>query len=169
MASGRIALRRARADDTAYLSIWDLDADAIASNPNDAGLTDWASEIAASSEVAEVLIAEEDGRPVGAIVAIDPAHEPTHYWGDCEENLRAFDIWIGDARDRGRGVGAEMMRLAVMHAFADPKVKAILIDPLESNRRAIRFYERAGFRAIERRRFGEDDCLIMRLDRSTPA
>jgi aminoglycoside 6'-N-acetyltransferase len=40
-----------------------------------------------------------------------------------------------------------------------------VIDPLASNVRAIRFYERLGFRAIERRMFGADDCLVMRLER----
>jgi aminoglycoside 6'-N-acetyltransferase len=42
---------------------------------------------------------------------------------------------------------------------------AIVIDPLASNVRAIRFYERLGFKPVERRRFGEDDCLVMRLER----
>lgn len=58
-----------------------------------------------------------------------------------------------------------MMRLAVANAFADPKIEAIIIDPLESNRRAIKFYERQGFSVVERRRFGDNDCPVMRFDR----
>jgi hypothetical protein len=44
-------------------------------------------------------------------------------------------------------------------------VTAILIDPLASNVRAHRFYERLGFRFVERRRFGDDDCVVYVLDR----
>ena len=47
----------------------------------------------------------------------------------------------------------------------DPEVTAILIDPLASNTRAQRFYERLGFQFIESRRFGEDDCFVYRLNR----
>ena len=42
---------------------------------------------------------------------------------------------------------------------------AILIDPLASNTAAHRFYERLGFRYVERRQFGEDDCIVYRLER----
>ena len=41
----------------------------------------------------------------------------------------------------------------------------ILIDPLASNVRAHAFYERLGFRFVERRCFGDDECLVYRLDR----
>jgi len=57
------------------------------------------------------------------------------------------------------------MQLAFEHIFADPAMTAIIIDPLASNSRAHRFYERLGFRPVERRMFDEDDCLVMRLDR----
>ena len=43
---------------------------------------------------------------------------------------------------------------------------AILIDPLVSNTRSHRFYQRLGFAPIERRSFGQDDCLVHRLDRA---
>jgi aminoglycoside 6'-N-acetyltransferase len=42
----------------------------------------------------------------------------------------------------------------------------VLIDPLASNTRAHRFYERLGFEFVERRRFGEDDCLVYQLLRA---
>jgi aminoglycoside 6'-N-acetyltransferase len=44
-------------------------------------------------------------------------------------------------------------------------VKAILVDPLASNTRAHRFYERLGFVAVGRRTFGTDDCMVYRLER----
>lgn len=59
-----------------------------------------------------------------------------------------------------------MMQLAIARCFASPAVTAILIDPLASNTRAHRFYERLGFQCIYRRWFGDDDCFVYRLNRS---
>ena len=81
-------------------------------------------------------------------------------------NLRAIDIWIGEAAYLGRGFGTRMMRWAIDFCFAEPAVEAILIDPLASNTRAIRFYQRLGFRPVGERRFGDDLCLVHRLERA---
>jgi aminoglycoside 6'-N-acetyltransferase len=59
-----------------------------------------------------------------------------------------------------------MMHLALARCFAAPDVVAVLIDPLASNTRSHRFYERLGFRFVECRRFGEDECFVYRLERS---
>jgi aminoglycoside 6'-N-acetyltransferase len=83
--------------------------------------------------------------------------------------LRAVDLWIGDEADLGKGYGTRMMELALARCFAGPSVSAVLIDPLASNHRAHRFYERLGFRFVERRRFGKDDCFVYRLDRADHA
>src|SRR5690606_17279329 len=111
------------------------------------------------------LIAELDGRPIGFLQIIDPYEEETHYWGEVEQNLRAVDIWIGDSEDLGKGYGTEMMRQALNLIFLDPEVRAVLIDPLESNTRALKFYEKIGFNPVERRLFGQDQCLVYRLNR----
>lgn len=127
---------------------------------------DWAYELPRQVPWRELLIAELDGRPVGFLQIIDPKEEETHYWGDCQPNLRALDVWIGEAADLGKGYGTAMMRQAIDRCFADPRVTAILIDPLAGNVRAIRFYERLGFCFLERRLFhGLDDCLVFRLTR----
>ena len=98
---------------------------------------------------------------------IDPHNETTHYWGEIEPNLRAVDIWIGDAGDLGKGYGETMMRLAFRLCFADPAVTAIIIDPLASNTRAHKFYQRIGFKPTAASGFGDDDdvCLVHKLTR----
>jgi aminoglycoside 6'-N-acetyltransferase len=96
---------------------------------------------------------------------IDPREEETHYWGEVEAGLRAIDIWIGEEKNRGKGWGARIMQLAIARCFNNPFVRGILLDPLVSNTRAIRFYEKLGFRKIGLQRFGEDDCQVMRLDK----
>ncbi|MEL7545175.1 MAG: GNAT family N-acetyltransferase [Pseudomonadota bacterium] len=127
----------------------------------------WIDELSSDDPASHFYVAEVHGRPIGAMQVIDPALERTHYWGDdCPPNLRAVDIWIGEADCLGKGYGTEMMRLAIESAFADPLVEAILIDPLNSNTDAHRFYQRLGFRPIGRRMFEDDDCLVHRLDRA---
>lgn len=62
--------------------------------------------------------------------------------------------------------GDAMMRAVIDRCFADLAVNAIVIDPLTSNTDAHRFYQRLGFKIVGRRLFGEDDCLVHRLDRA---
>lgn len=167
-----VALRRATHADVAWLELWDTDPDVIACSTDDPDATvafggiEWADELAAQNEHSEYWIAEIDGRPIGALQIIDPQLEPTHYWGEIAPNLRAIDVWIGSPADRGQGYGGEMMRLALEHCFRDPRVTAIVIDPLASNERALAFYRHLGFRPIGRRTFGDDDCLVHELTRA---
>jgi aminoglycoside 6'-N-acetyltransferase len=156
-------LRPATIDDLALLRHWDEQPHVIESDPNDDW--NWEVELTRSPPWREQLVAEVDRRPIGFVQIIDPELEESHYWGDVPANLRAIDIWIGEADDLGKGYGTEIMRLACERCFAPLEVEAILIDPLASNVRAHRFYERLGFRFVERRWFGEDDCFVYRLDR----
>jgi aminoglycoside 6'-N-acetyltransferase len=157
-------LRPAIPADLSLLRHWDRQDHVVAASGND-GWFEWEAELPRDPDWRELLIAEIDGRPVGMIQIIDPAEEETHYWGDVEKDLRAIDIWIGEEADLGKGYGTQMMRLALQRCFANPLVKAVLIDPLATNTRAHRFYERLGFRPVGRRMFGNDDCLVYRLKR----
>lgn len=157
-------LRPATIDDLDLLRHWDSQPHVIASDPNDNW--DWEAELQRSPDWREQLIAESEGRPIGFLQIIDPAWEESHYWGEVPEGLRAIDIWIGEASDLRQGYGTLMMRLALERCFADLEVQGVLIDPLTENIRAHRFYERLGFEFVERRQFGEDDCLVYRITRA---
>ncbi len=160
---GETRLRPAVPEDAPMLRHWDEQPHMIASGLNDDW--GWETELGLTHDWREQLIAEVDGRAIGFIQIIDPAREETHYWGDVPANLRAVDIWIGEAAYLGKGCGTQMMQLALSRCFSDPAVSAVLIDPLASNTRAHRFYERQGFRFVERRSFGEDQCFVYRLER----
>lgn len=161
---GRLALRPATRADVALLRRWDEEPHVVASDPNDDW--QWESELGRAVDWREQLVAEVDGRPIGFVQIIDPRREDSHYWGEVPAGLRALDLWIGEADELGKGYGTRMMALALERCFAEPTVTAVLIDPLESNTRAHRFYERMGFRFVERRRFGDDACFVYRLDRA---
>lgn len=158
-----INLRPATPADLNLLQHWDQQPHVIDSDPDDDW--HWEVELGRSPDWREQLIAEIEGRPIGFIQIIDPAREESHYWGDVAPDLRAIDIWIGEETDLGKGYGTQMMQLALARCFADPCVTTVLIDPLASNTRAHRFYERLGFQFVEPRRFGDDDCFVYCLNR----
>ncbi|MCA3262992.1 MAG: GNAT family N-acetyltransferase [Telmatospirillum sp.] len=159
-----IRLRPATPADVEILERWDAAPHVVASDPDE---DDWDRdrEIRAAPDWREQLIATLHGRPIGCVQIIDPAREEHRYWGDCAADLAAVDIWIGEADCLGKGYGTEMMRQALARCFADVRVAAVVIDPLADNVRAHRFYERLGFRFVERRRFGAHDCPVYRLGR----
>lgn len=159
-----ILLRPATIQDLAILEKWDSQPHVVDSDPNDGW--NWAVELTRTVAWREQLIAEADGRPIGFIQIIDPHEEETHYWGAIAQNQRAIDIWIGAPNDLGKGYGTTMMQLALARCFDVPAVTAVWIDPLESNHRAHRFYERLGFQFVEHRTFGEDLCRVYKLSRN---
>jgi aminoglycoside 6'-N-acetyltransferase len=161
-----IELRPMRLDDVELLDRWDEDPDVAASGGEDDGY-DWPLELSRGElPWRELLIAEEDGRPVGFVQLIDAAEEESHYWGDdVPAGAWAIDIWIGSPEDRGRGIGAEMMRQALTRCFDEHGASEVLIDPLATNERAIRFYQRLGFEFVEARDFDADHCLVHRYPR----
>lgn len=176
----RVTLRLATTADIPVLERWDREPHVIAAtgdDPNriaafggDAVDQDyWPYELSLVAPDYRYYIGEIDGRPIGGMQIIDPHTESTHYWGEIEPNLRAIDIWIGAASDLGRGYGEAMMRRAFVLCFSEidngQPVKAIVIDPLASNGRAHKFYQRLGFVPVARRVFGDDDCLVHRLTR----
>jgi aminoglycoside 6'-N-acetyltransferase len=125
----------------------------------------WEVELNRTPDWREQLIVELDGRPMGFMQIIDPAREETHYWGEVPANLRAIDIWIGEEENLGKGYGTVMMTLALKRCFQDERISAVWIDPLETNVKAHRFYERYGFKFLAKRGFGGDDCFVYRLNR----
>ena len=156
-------LRRAARDDLPLLRYWDSQPHVIASDPDD----DWAweTELCRDPSWREQLIAEINGKPVGFVQIIDPAEEESHYWGEVETGLRALDIWIGEEKNLRQGFGTKIMQLVLSRCFSSPEVDAVIIDPLESNKAARRFYRRIGFRFVEYRWFGNDYCAVYQLPR----
>ena len=158
-----ILLRKAHIGDLTILRLWDIREHVIESDPDD----DWNWEVELQREPSwrEQLIAEIDGFPVGIVQLIDPFEEETHYWGDIGRNKRAIDIWIGEKENLGKGYGTEMMMQALARCFSNQLVEEVLVDPLESNEKAIRFYVKSGFKFAGKRQFGEERCAVYSISR----
>jgi aminoglycoside 6'-N-acetyltransferase len=83
-----------------------------------------------------------------------------------DDGAAGIDLFIGEEQLLNRGVGTAAMRdfMALIAAHHDPPY--FVIDPSPENRRAIRCYEKVGFRyyATETNDEGEP-AYMMRLER----
>jgi RimJ/RimL family protein N-acetyltransferase len=91
-------------------------------------------------------IIEADGRPVGYAHAVDAT-----LWGDeLPQDLEAgtwdLDLFIASEAHRGRGVGQAALALLKDEVFASTLAVAVCVFPSVKNERAVRAYEKAGFR-----------------------
>lgn len=160
-----IKLRPANLEDLDLIKYWDTKPHVIACDPDDEW--DWENELARNPEWREQLVAELDGKPIGFVQIIDPYLEESHYWGNVEKTKRAIDIWIGEEEYLNKGYGTTMMELAIKKCFENPTVDGILIDPLKSNTKAHRFYQRLGFEFVEERQFDDSVCFVYELKRKS--
>ncbi|NEQ49132.1 MAG: acetyltransferase [Leptolyngbya sp. SIO3F4] len=158
-----IVLRPATWRDLALLRYWDTKQHVIDSDPDEDW--NWETELSRNPPWREQWVAERNGEPIGFLQIIDPHEEETHYWGEVAPHQRAIDIWIGEETNLNQGYGTQMMQQAIERCFADPQVTRILIDPLKTNTKAHRFYERLGFTFVEERAFNGTACYVYALTR----
>jgi aminoglycoside 6'-N-acetyltransferase len=75
------------------------------------------------------------------------------------------DIFLGDAFT-GRGIGTEVLKRVIETLRTEHKHRRVFIDPYAGNARAIRCYEKVGFRSVgtfARAKDGLDDEHYMEL------
>lgn len=133
----RVTLRPITADDVPRLA-------EIAAEPEVAhwwlGLTE--DELCAKAgpdEVGLVLVIEAGGEVVGLVEAGEE--------DDPDYRHANIDIFVTTAL-HGQGVGSDAVRTLARHLFEDRGHHRITIDPAAANERAIRAYERVGFKRV---------------------
>jgi aminoglycoside 6'-N-acetyltransferase len=158
-----ITFRESIPSDLETLLHWDEQTHVINSDPDDEW--NWESELKRNPAWRKQIMAELNGKPLGFIQIINAKEEETHYWGKVSDGIAAIDIWIGEENNLGKGYGTIMMNYAIEQCFADIRINEILIDPLESNTAAHRFYERVGFKFLRHQKFGDQNCRVYSLKR----
>ncbi len=111
----------------------------------------------------EPLIVELAGRPIAYLQSYDPHLEDDHPYQDQPFGTLGIDLSIGPAEMVGIGHGSAIVRQFVGELFAEGAPR-VVIDPHPDNYRAIRAYEKAGFRAIDRRTSIYGDVVLMAVD-----
>ncbi|WP_122263531.1 GNAT family N-acetyltransferase [Ornithinimicrobium cerasi] len=89
---------------------------------------------AAEDRIVWVIVERSTGATVGEALLLD--HDPAN-------RSLGYRLWISGARDRG--LGTEVTRLAVDHAFATLGAHRVELEVYAFNPRARRVYEKVGF------------------------
>jgi aminoglycoside 6'-N-acetyltransferase-1b len=108
------------------------------------------------------------GAPLGFIQSYVPAecHDDGWWLDEHDPSVRGIDQFLADPASLGRGLGTRMVRTFVDRLFDDPTVTRVQTDPSPANARAIRCYEKAGFRAVGEVVTLDGPALLMYRDRS---
>jgi RimJ/RimL family protein N-acetyltransferase len=107
-----------------------------------------------------------DGAPGGYIQWYVVAGDDDGWWPDERDpGARGIDQFLADAHRLGRGLGTAVVRAFVARLFADPEVTRVQTDPAPENGRAIRCYEKAGFRRVGVVDTPDGPALLMRCER----
>ena len=95
--------------------------------------------VAGEEGVLAAFAVEHDGEVVGL----------AEIWEEPEPDYRhaGIDLFLG-AASQGRGLGADTVRTLARHLIRDRGHHRVTIDPAAENERAIRCYERVGFKRV---------------------
>lgn len=89
------------------------------------------------------------------------------WWEDeTDPGVRGIDQSIGEAELLGRGLGTVLVRTLVEQLFRDPAVTQVQTDPAPGNARAIRCYQKAGFRIVREIVTPDGPAVYMLQERS---
>ena len=115
----------------------------------------------------EAYVALADGGPIGFIQSYVPVkcHHEGWWLDEHDPGVRGIDQFLADGDHLGRGLGTSMIRAFVSRLFSDPAVTRVQTDPDPDNARAIRCYEKAGFRAVRELDTPDGRALLMYRDR----
>lgn len=107
--------------------------------------------------------------PIGYIQSYLAIETEDGWWpGNADPGILGIDQFIAEPGRLGQGVGTAMASQFAALLFRDPTVTRIQVDPRPDNSRAIRCYEKAGFRRQGLVATPDGPALLMTLDRSEP-
>lgn len=126
------------------------------------GHLSWIRDQVETGHVVQFIICLSDGRQIGSVYLRDI---------DREKGTAEYGIFIGEEDALGCGYGTETAREALAYAFTELKLQKVFLRFLEDNIGAMKSYEHAGFRLMDRRETvmmeqGERVVRFMEIDRS---
>jgi aminoglycoside 6'-N-acetyltransferase len=120
-------------------------------------------EAALDDDATEPMLALMGNRPVAYVQSYDPHMEDDHPYQDQPFGTLGLDISIGEASDLEQGLGSAIIAALADILFAEGTPR-LIIDPDPANLRAIRAYEKAGFKRFDERVSEYGPALMMARD-----
>lgn len=94
-------------------------------------------------------IVEYDGLPIGYIqFYLLDMDAKTAYGYESDEAVYGMDQFIGESAYWNRGIGKQLVRSMARYLLKERGAARIVMDPQAWNERAIRCYQRSGFRKV---------------------
>lgn len=85
---------------------------------------------------------------------------------DYDDETVSIDLFIGDPDFMGKGFGSLMISEFLSQVvFEIPSVSTCMIGPEPGNKRAIKAYEKVGFRHVQTLMIDDEDTYVMELKR----
>ena len=111
-------------------------------------------------------LAIRDARPLGYVQSWVAKDEGEWWWQPEEDpGVLGIDQFLSNESDLGQGVGTAMVRSFVAMLFADPAVTRVQLDVDPANGRALRCYEKSGFRRCGEVETPGGPLVLMRVER----
>lgn len=113
------------------------------------------------------FVIELASQPIGYIQCSDlfayrtKSENPKGLFKNEAPGTFCLDLFIADENLLGKGLGTQIIRQFTQKLIKEFEAKKILIDPAASNKRAIRCYEKCGYRIIREQNDGVTNCVIM--------
>lgn len=102
------------------------------------GHENWIRNMVETGKVVQMMICDQaTDKPLGSVYIRDI---------DRKHNKAEYGIFIGEADARGRGVGTAAAGLMLHYCFCEEGLNRVFLRAIADNARAIRSYEKAGFR-----------------------
>ena len=107
-----------------------------------------------------------ENQPIGFIQSYVAANAGDGWWPDeTDPGVVGIDQFIADESQLNRGLGTAMVRAFVEMLFQDPSTTRVQTDPSPTSARAIRCYEKAGFRRVGEVETPDGRALFMVCER----
>lgn len=115
----------------------------------------------------KAYIALADGRPVGFAQSYVALGAGDGWWEDeTDPGVRGIDQFLCDGDSLGKGLGTRMVTAFVQMLFSERGVTRVQADPSPANARAIRCYEKSGFRRLQNVVTPDGPAMLMVQDRA---
>lgn len=125
----------------------------------------YASKASAESSTRAYIVSRA-GTPIGFIQSYVAAGSDGGWWTDIDDpGVRGIDQYLANADELGKGIGSAMIGAFVASLLDDPSVTRIITDPSPRNHRAIRCYEKVGFKRIGDITTPDGPAMLMVMDR----